>query len=490
MSTQNTENIHVIENEAKIDIKNNQDKMNKLDKDFIIKSLLQDSNRDYITELKNGLSNQVFLVKVLEKNTRLDLCKEIENSSNENKDYFKNPKSFKFILRIYGSVASILNREGEIKILRNLEKHNLCAKLIKTEDDYRVEEYLEGYKESSLKDLIENENEINEIISNYNLIEVVNYKRNGDDENPTNTIMISKQKNDLFRIKENNNQEIAVDDYSPIFELLDYNDFTGHFLYNNITDCIIKLNNVIKSYNKLSLLIADSNETHNNNKVLLLHIDTRMNNINLLLKKITKIKNTVNSILLQKSILVLSHNDLHRLNLMIKSNNNSEYNNKEDSKLNGSKEFRLLDFEFSKLNFLGIDYANFLIEKEFDYDSNPYSFKGFNIEKNFPKFIHYIDLFLDKLKAKNEIVYKKLFIDKDYLKSKEYFNLCLKMSCMFWILGLMYIPEISDFNINNWINKLNGNLELFSNRNLFKEEFDYIDYVLDRMKIFDSCMVS
>ena len=111
-------------------------------------------------------------------NTNLDnKNNELLSTHNENKELFPIPnEEFKFILRIYGGISKFLNRNLEVKIVEELSKNSLCAKILYKEETFRIEEYLEDYYESTTEYLHKNMTIIYDLIINFNLIELLEFK--------------------------------------------------------------------------------------------------------------------------------------------------------------------------------------------------------------------------------------------------------------------------------------------------------------------------
>lgn len=153
----------------------------------------------------------------------------------------------------------------------------------------------------------------------------------------------------------------------------------------------------------------------------------------------------------EKVPLVISHNDLHCGNIMI---------NKEDK-----FDLKVIDFEFSSLNFIGFDIVNYFVECCIDLNYSEYPF--FRVKRSFDclfKDEFYFNNYLKYVDAINQIT---SFEEKilTYISKKEYYFKLLSLASTFWsLVGINYInPKTS----------------------ICKNEFDYRLYVLERLKVFD-----
>ena len=143
---------------------------------------------------------------------------------------------------------------------------------------------------------------------------------------------------------------------------------------------------------------------------------------------------------------ILSHNDIHKDNLLIFEN-----------------DLKIFDYEYSCYNFIGTDIINYLIEGFFDLNLKEYPFykvKGdpkeiLNDEKNLIAY----QKFIERLELRSNGVLSL----KDLSTSKSHFKAVVGIMCLFWFsTALLFL----DFDSN-----------------IDKTGFNYIDYAVDRLYI-------
>ena len=135
-----------------------------------------------------------------------------------------------------------------------------------------------------------------------------------------------------------------------------------------------------------------------------------------------------------EGFLVLSHNDIHKLNILKR---------KDDNKL------FLIDNEYAFFNLPGLDISNYLNESTFLYE-NGYSFAKENIDfdKYFEIYHIYINKFIENHKFLNDSNFGKNFLD--LIKTKKYYIKLHQITNLFWLLYCgIYL------NFNNWKNDPN-----------------------------------
>jgi len=153
----------------------------------------------------------------------------------------------------------------------------------------------------------------------------------------------------------------------------------------------------------------------------------------------------------KNGLMVLNHNDVHRLNIM---------QNKE-------KELKILDHEYAGLNLIGIDIVNYLIETNFDYTKKSFPFYTFTKENiNFENYFEIFQQFLKNFEIAHaedlkNIEYRRKF---NKVKSYKYFLRLVCIVSLFWLLwGIIYFDLV----------KMNE-----------MKSFDYFGYTMDRLFIF------
>jgi len=154
----------------------------------------------------------------------------------------------------------------------------------------------------------------------------------------------------------------------------------------------------------------------------------------------------------KKTLLVLNHNDVHRLNIMKNSENN---------------DLMILDHEYAGLNLIGIDIVNYMIETNFNYTSKKFPFFTFASEEiSFENYFEIFQQFLERFELSHQENFKNEEFRKQFKKinSYKYFLRLVCVISLFWILwGAIYL----DFD------KINE-----------MKSFDYLSYAVNRIEIF------
>ena len=145
--------------------------------------------------------------------------------------------------------------------------------------------------------------------------------------------------------------------------------------------------------------------------------------------------------------LVLSHNDIHIGNIMV--NPKDRY------------DFKIIDFEYVNLNFLGFDVVNYFVEGCIDLSFEQYPF--FKVKRDFVSLYEnqfYYNLFVGFIT--NNLSQN---VNLQYFKSKQYYYKLLSIASVYWALvGIISIDMQSDID---------------------KSSFSYKDYSLTRLQVFD-----
>lgn len=360
----------------------------------------------------HGLTNEVFLIETF------------RNNKNNECD----TKPNKIILRVYGKASVFINRDSEISIINSTNQKGICASIYESSTEYRIEEYLEGHYQSNNFILTENIEEFICCLIDFNLIEV-------------------------YEFKKINNLKLRIS-FLNSYDNLNESKFNGYFLMNILNSACEYLENEINSFT--------SNE--------------KIKKIMKILDVLQNFEEIYKKYIPDHGILSISHNDLHKGNIMyklqtnnekderLKSNSKSSLNSIDETltslSLSKSKlKFKFLDFEFSNLNLIGIDMVNFLIELSFDYSSFPsFEFSRIDYERNYEIYLKYIVKMIEKLKKDN------VFIDFSVVESiskKEYFYKLNILSSLFWVVVESFFI-VNDYNT-----------------------FDYIEYCIKRIEIIE-----
>ena len=358
---------------------------NNIIKQNIIKYILKnyDIKENMITisiENLEGITNQDFLIIVNNKSLNKILCK--------------------IFYRKYGKISDIVDHDLEIIIMKELCNKGIGPKIyeIDINNTYRLDEYLDNTSTLTADDefnpkIIE---QIINIIENYTLISnIYKYK--------------IKNENISFNIIDNN--------------ISKYNDINN----NIFTKC---MKNMLKiAENKVKIFSENYKKTYSKED----NIDG-YNNLDKFEYYIKNFKKIFLKYFPSEGFLVLSHNDIHKLNILKR---------KDDNKL------FLIDNEYAFFNLPGLDISNYLNESTFLYE-NGYSFAKENIDfdKYFEIYHIYINKFIENHKFLNDSNFGKNFLD--LIKTKKYYIKLHQITNLFWLLYCgIYL------NFNNWKNDPN-----------------------------------
>lgn len=371
---------------------------------FIASEYSIDINSNQDIELKfqklNGLSNDIFLVEILNKTSNTIL--------NE------------FIFRSFGHIADLLDRNLEALVINALSGPGYSPKIYETDNKtYRIEEFIREATELARNKLYDTNvlEQVMSILNSYTLISnVYNYVLlNGD----SNKIMINADTKSLHYKEDRINQNI-------------YDMCTTTMLNKSISN--------FKQFSEDVFLTLD----RDNNKEFFLKFS-------LIKEAIQNYENEFSFIFPQEGLLVLNHNDVHRLNILQKYND----------------ELMILDHEYASLNLIGNDIVNYMIESSFDYTTKEYPFYEFNSEViNFKNFYEIFVKFLEKFEESHQEDFKNEDIVNKFNNIKNY-SYFLKLVCvisLFWFLyGIIYLD----------LDKI-----------IKKSKFDYMEHSLNRLQIY------
>ena len=356
---------------------------NNIIKQNIIKYILKnyDIEENMISisiENLEGITNQDFLIIVNNKSLNKILCK--------------------IFYRKYGKISDIVDHDLEIIIMKELYNKGIGPKIYEVNDKYRLDEYLDNTSTLTADDefnpkIIE---QIINIIENYSLISNI-YKY--------------KIKNEIisFNIIDNN--------------ISKYNDINN----NIFTKC---MKNMLKiAENKVKIFSENYKKEYSKEE----YIDG-YNNLDKFEYYIKNFKKIFLKYFPSEGFLVLSHNDIHKLNILKR---------KDDNKL------FLLDNEYAFFNLPGLDISNYLNESTFLYE-NGYSFakEKIDFDKYFEIYKLYINKFIENHNFLNDSNFGKNFLD--LIKTKKYYIQLHQITNLFWLLYCgIYL------NFNNWKNDPN-----------------------------------
>ena len=356
------------------------DKIKTKIKSFIINSY-NIEEKYFEISLKNlgGLSNKNFIVTITNKTT-----KEIIDQ---------------ILYRKFGEISDVVERDLETMIINQLSEIGIAPKIyeIDPNGNFRIEQYLSNTSPIKKIEEFDNHiiNQIIHILNNFSLIA------------------------NVYKYEILNNKIV----HNPIFQ----NDEEDKKIKKISTDMFNKCMNEMynKALKNFKIFSEEFIKTipRENNKELYLDFekfDYYMKNYH----------NIFLDIFPKNGYMILCHNDIHRLNLIIRQND---------------KKIFLLDYEYACLNLIGNDFANYMNESCYIYENN-YQFtkEKIDFEKYYNLYKLYINEFINTHKFMNNIEECKLFLNE--IQTKKYY---LKLHCvinLFWFLYCVIYLDFEELN--------------------------------------------
>ena len=386
--------------------------INELETKYISKQIFEKLNdfegisiNDIILENTSGISNNIYKVSFLTDRSEIQT---------------------KFLLfRWFGKISYLVNRELEIKIINGLSKLGLGPSIIDTDySTYRIEEFIVGSRNIKNEELLQ-ENIMQQIFCSfmkyYEIDDNHYYSQISlkyENKEILSTALLNDELPNIFNFSKKL-RDMAHNSY--ISFLKDFNNDKNFWIENGEYDAIFK------KVEKIDHILCNS------------------------LKELIQC-------LPELPILVLSHNDAHPGNILIKEN----------------KVF-LIDHEYACYNYLGFEVANFLLESIFTLDWHEFPFfkqfesfeifksdKFFNIYLNFIN--SYFDIYEDSLRS-NGINVDKL--KNEYSEKNTYYNL-IGASSIYWTLYAIFYLDYESFKTKTNFDYFNYSLNRYSAYEFFK----------------------
>jgi len=301
------------------------------------------------------------------------------------------------LYRKFGEISDVVDRDLETMIINDLSLKGLGPKIYEKDKNgkYRIDEYLSNTSPIQKKDefapiVI---NQINQIVNNYSLI-INMYKYHISGENINFSIIkdaISKPKR---RINNNMFDKCMVEMYNKA--ILSFNIFSEQF---------------------------KANINRENNKILYEQFES-------LEKYMINYKKLFTSIFPKSGFMILCHNDIHRLNLIVRKSDNKLF---------------VLDHEYACLNLVGNDFANYMNESCFIYEPEYIFTKDLiNFDKYYGYYKNYLKVFCENHKFLNGTDDGKKFLKE--IQTKKYYLKLHVIINLFWFLYCVIYLNFSEFN--------------------------------------------
>ena len=181
-------------------------------------------------------------------------------------------------------------------------------------------------------------------------------------------------------------------------------------------------NKAILSFNIFSEQFK-ANINRENNKILYEQFES-------LEKYMINYKKLFTSIFPKSGFMILCHNDIHRLNLIVRKSDNKIF---------------VLDHEYACLNLVGNDFANYMNESCYIYEPEYVFTKDLiNFDKYYGYYKNYLKVFCENHKFLNGTDDGKKFLKEIHTK-KYYLKLHVIIN-LFWFLYCVIYLNFSEFN--------------------------------------------
>lgn len=272
----------------------------------------------------------------------------------------------------------------------------------------------------------------------------------------------------------------SLGDHNIFYEFCTLKNLSKEKLFEILkTNCLKKSNIIDFLVNKIlpeaKISLEKFNDEANKHKELFLANDfiNKQININNFYQKLEKLNKGIENfefyifnLIPKENLIVLSHNDLHMLNMMKK---------KDNSKI------KIFDHEYSCYNFLGFDICNYISETFFCMTHNEFPFyKTYNTNFNdygddlhYKVFLDYIDKFYKERRKEYNHLDNFDFLINEKIKTKDYYLRMIGLSAMLW-----FVFAIFNLNYQTSICKNNTDFFCFA----FERISIYEDYIKDNIK--------
>ncbi len=337
-------------------------------------------------ERLNGLSNDIYLVKMFNQTTQ-EMVHEV-------------------IYRQFGEISDLVDRKLETSIIQNLSEKKLTPRIFETDDQtYRIEEFISNSSTMTKESLKEDDviERIVQILVTYTMISgVYSYYIHSKDLSQDYKIQIDPELTNSTKFDRVN---------------------------QNMFDMCMKdmFSKARKNLEKFSQIFK---------KKYNIFLDKEI------FAKLEKIKYFINNyheifskIFPKQGFFVLNHNDVHRLNLLISEDKEKLF---------------ILDHEYSALNLVGADIVNYLIESTFSYDLKAHPFYRFDAEEiDFENYFEIFKDFINKFEMSHEELLADAENRRKFEKMKT-FKYFLKLVCvisLFWLLFSVIYLDFEAFSL-------------------------------------------
>lgn len=445
-------------------------------KDEKIQIVNNDCHKDYIdTIFKN-----FFSICNFNENFNLSLKKITTGLTNHiylaiidilNNDYNKRNNQIikdKYMVKIFGNANKYIDREFENFVIYIAGKKSITCEQYFFNNEYKIEEFLDGYNEINNKFIDINKSNIIKMIFDFNLISILYFE---------NLNISHKVENINYHILKNDEYSSSIYDYIskksdkciskymiPTF-ILEHRNELLHILNDKIENlCLYEkldtINDMIEDQN----LKDELKQIIINNSNFQIFLKERINKKKKILDflKIFNLEKYLN----KDHIYVLCHNDLHKQNILANDSN-----------------FKFIDFEFTKYSLLGSDIVNFLIEYNYEYKSHGFEFNhSINIKEIYYEYHAIMNNFMKHYNenVNDEKIKKKLQELENYYLSYEYFITLSELTTYLWCIGIKNINKFDSEKIKSI--KIDDNLdkirEIFEDKNI-----DYTNYLYTRINM-------
>ena len=349
-----------------------------------------------------GLSNQIYLVKIYDKKSKV-LLKEM-------------------VYKVFGENNDIMDRKLEEEIMENLSSRGFGPKvLVSDHKTFRAEEYVKGAQELQVSELMEEQivNQIIRILVSYSLFASVHtYHLFSDQFSTDYNVVISEGKNLTGKIQKN------------IYDMCTKN------MFQKATKNFQKFSNKFKErFDKIM-----DKEIYSNFKKLKIYLK----NYKEMFKKVFP----------KEAFLVLNHNDVHRLNILAFDKSKLMLIDHEYAALN------LIGIDM--VNYMIEANFNYKVKEHPFFEFS----ETLDYEKMFETYLQYLEEYEQHLISSKKLENEQERVLFSKCKTKEYFFKLVCVISLFWFIYSIIYLDFSTFELQNFFDYfLHGikRLEIFEN---------------------------
>ncbi len=322
----------------------------------------------------NGLSNNIYLVKIVDKTSKT-LVKEL-------------------IYRGYGEISELVDRDLEMEIIDNLSAKDLTPKVLETNQNFRIEEYI-GNSDVLPRSFLREDFIIEKII---------------------NILIVYSLISSVY------NFNIVSDSLSKEYKICFDPQYQSIKKQNMFDKCMdLMFSKAQKNFEGIKKKLGKKCNNFINEEVM-----TKIDKIKFYMENYKKL---FTDVFPKNGLVSLCHNDVHSLNLLLTES---------------TDKIIILDHEYACLNLVGNDIVNYMLETKLNYTKKTFPFYEFNGDSLETEFLSFYEVFLKfmmKFETEQGIdVDSEHYLQFQKCKKLKYFYKIVCVISLFWfIYSVMYL---------------------------------------------------